>query len=207
VTGSGDGQGGWTGLRSLGVGELLGAVSARTPAPGGGGVTALATALAAGLAAMAARFAADEDLRGLADEADDLRDRAAALADADGAAYTAVLAAYALPREPDPGARTDQIRRARSEASEVPVEVAEVAVRVARTAARLAAGGNPNLRGDAGAAVHLATAAARTAALLVAENLSDQPDDPRPSRTATLAEEAAALADTLALPHPQTGHK
>ena len=67
---------------------------ARTPAPGGGAVAAVATALAAGLAAMAARFAPDEWQRRAAavGEAEALRARVEPLADADARAYEAFMA-------------------------------------------------------------------------------------------------------------------
>lgn len=150
----------------LTVRELLDAVAERTPAPGGGGAAALATALAAALAGMAARFAPDGAAQAAA--ADELRARAAPLADADAAAYRAFLGALRLPREAE--GRAEAVARARDAASAVPAEIAEVAGEVAELAAGLAAHGNPNLRGDAVAAVQLAAAAAATAAELVAAN-------------------------------------
>src|SRR6476659_1391928 len=75
--------------------EFLDAVPARTPAPGGGAVAAVAVSLAAGLTGMAARFAADDWERRaeIVGRADELRARAEPLADADAAAYGAFMAA------------------------------------------------------------------------------------------------------------------
>ncbi len=171
-------------LLDLSVDELLQRVAARTPAPGGGGVAALTTALAAALVAMSARFAgqgAD------AARADTLRDEAADLADLDAAAYGAYLAALRRARTGDPDHGVDE---ARSAAVDVPVAIAERAAEVAVLAARLAQEGNPNLRGDAVTSGMLAAAAAAAAAALVAENLADTPDDPRVARAAALAEQA-----------------
>lgn len=154
-------------LLDLTVRELLESVAARTPAPGGGGVAALVTAMAAGLAGMAARFG---DGTG-AERADALRAAVAPLADADAAAYAAYLAATRLPRD-DPG-RGGAIAAARQEAIAVPARIADLAGEVAALAADLARTGNPHLRGDATAAVHLAAAAATTAAELIAENVRD----------------------------------
>src|SRR4051812_6709489 len=92
-----------------GVDGFLSAVAARTPAPGGGAAAGVTCALAAALAAMAARFAgADPD----AERADGLRAQALALADADAAAFAPVLA---ILREPAgaPG-RADRLRAAQA---------------------------------------------------------------------------------------------
>src|SRR5688500_14690327 len=74
--------------------EFLDAVPARTPAPGGGSVAAVIAALAAGLTAMAARFAADDWERRaeVVGRAEELRVRLEPLADADAAAYGAFMA-------------------------------------------------------------------------------------------------------------------
>jgi methenyltetrahydrofolate cyclohydrolase len=153
-------------LLDLTVHELLEAAAARTPAPGGGGAAALTTALAAALAGMAARFGEGTG----AGRADTLRAAVAPLADADAAAYRAYLAATRLPRD-DPG-RVDAIAAARREAIAVPARIAELAGAGAELAADLARTGNPNLHGDATAAVHLAAAAATTAAELIAANVA-----------------------------------
>lgn len=173
-----------TSLLDLRVRELLDAVSARTSAPGGGAVAAVATALAAALAGMAARYAGVEG-----GAADALRDRAAALADADAAAYAEFLEALRLPRD-DPG-RAAAVAAARDGAAAVPGEIAALADAVSGMAAPLVEGGNPNLRGDALAAVLLAAAAARTAAELVAANVGA---DPRTDRARAHAAAAGSRA-------------
>jgi formiminotetrahydrofolate cyclodeaminase len=153
------------------VRQFLDQVAARTPAPGGGGAAALTGALAAGLVAMAARFSAAQ-LPGageLADRADQLRHRAAELVDEDAHAYTRVLDAFALPRQ-DEG-REQRIRSALERAAAVPQEMTRIAAQVAEMAAHLAAGGNPNLRGDSVSAALLAEASARSAACLVDINV------------------------------------
>lgn len=159
-------------LLDLTVRELMEAAAERTPAPGGGGAAALTTALAAALAGMTARFGDDGTA---AERADALRAAVTPLADADAAAYRAYLAATRLPRE-DPG-RAEAIAAARREAIEVPARITELAGEVAELAADLARSGNPNLHGDAGAAVHLAAAAATAAAELIAANVADEADE------------------------------
>jgi methenyltetrahydrofolate cyclohydrolase len=151
---------------------FLHSVAAREPAPGGGTAAAVMAATAAGLVAMAARYSAGRlpDAEDLAWQADGLRDRAGPLGDADAEAYQAVLAAYALPREPDPETRRAHIRVALRRAAEVPLEIGRVSADVARLAARLGASTNPNLTGDLHTALHLAVGAAGAAAELVRIN-------------------------------------
>ena len=154
------------------VRQFLDEVAARTPAPGGGGAAALTGALAAGLVAMAARFSAAQ-LPGageLAGRADQLRHRAAELVDEDAEAYGSVLDAFALPRADEQ--RGARIREALERAAAIPQEMTEIAAQVAEMAAQLAAGGNPNLRGDSISAALLAEASARSAACLVDINVA-----------------------------------
>ena len=152
--------------------QFLDQVAARSPAPGGGGAAALTGALAAGLAAMAARFSAAQ-LPGAADlaaRADQLQHRAAELVDEDAHAYGAVLDAFALPR--DIAGRYQQVRAALDRAAAVPEEMTQLGAQVAGLAARLAVAGNPNLRGDSVTAALLAEASARSAACLVDINVT-----------------------------------
>ena len=109
-------------------------------------MAAVTAASAAALVAMAARFS-DRARRATPTGCAPGLVR---LADADAAAYTAVLAA----RGP---ARKEALRRA----TEVPREIAAVAAEVAVLAHRLVAAGNPRLLGDARVAELLAEAAGR----------------------------------------------
>lgn len=161
-------------LLDCSVAELLERLAAKQPAPGGGGAAAITAAMAAGLLGMAARFSTAQliDASGRAAHADRVRNQVAALAERDAEAYGAVLAAFALPREPDPQVRRRQIRRALQRAAQVPTEIAEVASGIAVEAIELAQQGNPNLRGDAFTAAALAAAAAQAAAELVRLNVA-----------------------------------
>jgi formiminotetrahydrofolate cyclodeaminase len=152
--------------------EFLDAVPARTPAPGGGAVAAVAASLAAGLTAMAARFASDDWERRaeVVGRAEELRALVEPLADADSEAYAAFLA--------------DRTEETRERIVAIPFEIARVAAEVAELARLVAAEGNPSVSGDAAAGADLAAAATKIAARMVAINA---PDDPR-------AEQARALA-------------
>jgi methenyltetrahydrofolate cyclohydrolase len=167
----------------LGLKEFLDAVPARTPAPGGGAVAAVAASLAAGLTAMAARFAADGwDRRAeVVGRAEELRARVEPLADADAEAYAAFM-----------DARTaETVERIVA----VPHEIALVAAEVSELAALVVAEGNPTVSGDAAAGADLAAAAASIAARLVAIN-SGEGDD-RVRETRELAARAAGAASEV----------
>lgn len=146
------------------VGEFLDALAARAPAPAAGACAAITVAAAAALAAKAARFTPGE-LGELAADADRLRAEVVPLADADGEAYGAVLAAARLPRE-HPGL-PERLASAVAAATEIPLRIARIGAEVATLAGRLEREGNPNLRGDAQAAALLADGAAQAAVALV----------------------------------------
>ena len=178
---------------NLPLGEFLDRVASDNPAPGGGSVAAIAVALAAGLAGMAARLSSTQlpDAPELAEQADAARLRVAILARADAESYGLVLEAF---REPDPEVRTARARDALSGAADVPLAVAEVGSEVAGIASRLAQEGNPNLRGDALAAVLLAGAGVRAASTLVGINLSTaNVDDDRLRKVNGLVDTTAAV--------------
>jgi methenyltetrahydrofolate cyclohydrolase len=176
--------------------ELLERVSARTPAPGGGSVAAIAVALAAGLATMAARFSVEhwDGAAGAVAQGEALRKRAAPLADEDAEAYETALDALRVPRGGDPEARDREIGDALAQAADVPLRIAEVATDVAELAAEVAERGNENLRGDAAAAAVLAEAGARVAANLVVINLTMREEDERVQRALWLADATARAA-------------
>jgi formiminotetrahydrofolate cyclodeaminase len=176
----------------LPLGAFLDLVARGNPAPGGGSVAAVAVALAAGLSGMAARLSAGQlgDAEGLADRADVAMRRVAPLARIDAESYGRVLDAY---REPDAETRRERVSDALSGATDVPLAVAEIGNEVAGIAARLVEEGNPNLEGDAIAALLLAEAGVRAATVLVEINLSSaNVHDDRLGRTNELADETAA---------------
>jgi len=176
---------------------FLDQAAARQPAPGGGSAAALTVALSAGLAAMAARFSAQQvgDAEELAIQADQLRHRAAALVDEDARAYQAVL-----DTRRGCGAGSSTAREAVQHAAIVPLQICELAGQTATLAVRLATDGNPNLRGDAITAALLAEAAARSAASLVRINIAaGAPDAGLSPRAAHAASQARAALRELKL--------
>ncbi len=150
--------------------QLLDAVAAQRPAPGGGCSAAWAAGFGAGLVEMAASFTlARPRYAGVHHRMLDVRREAAVsrrrlmeLAEADAEGYEPVLKAMRMP-EKHPQ-RKHKLEEARSHAAEMPVETAEVAAGVAVLAAETAKAGNPHLAGDAITGALLAEAACRAAA-------------------------------------------
>jgi methenyltetrahydrofolate cyclohydrolase len=181
---------------SQNVAEFCDTISAETSAPGGGSVAAVVGALGAALAAMAARFSKEqwEDAAGAVAQAEALKARLLPLADEDARAYENVLLALRMPNEVDEEVRDAAIGDALSRAADVPMAIAEAAVDVATLGCELAQRGNPNLHGDAAAAVFLAEAAVRTSANLVEINLTTREGDERLDRARDLVEHVRRIS-------------
>ena len=141
-----------------------------SPAPGGGTVTAAATALAAALASMACRYA----MRHQPDSVE-FADMVSNWTPCDtkapscGQPTPSPIAASRVSREPT--IRTAALAAAADNAADIPLRVAELAYELVRRGQRRTVSGNPNLRSDACIATLLAAAAVRGAATLVHENL------------------------------------
>jgi glutamate formiminotransferase/formiminotetrahydrofolate cyclodeaminase len=177
--------------------DWMDSVASVSPAPGGGTVSAVAGAMAAALAAMVGRLTVgrkkyapvDGEFRQLVESAEALRVRLMRLGEEDAAAFNAVSAAYALPKEPE-APRKDAIQQALIGAAKVPLETLRAASQVAALAARAAEAGNRNAVSDAGVGALLAGAAARGAAYNVRINVAGMP---RPAEASGLVVEAERL--------------
>ncbi len=164
------------------VGGFLDALASDAPAPGGGAAAALSAAMGAALVSMVCnltvgreRYQAHEEvMRAALGEAEELRTRALALATADGDAFGAVGAAYALPRKTDEekAARTARVQEVLKGAAGPPLRTVAVAARVVELCVEIAPWGNPNVVSDVGVAALSARAALDGAALNVRVNLA-----------------------------------
>ena len=181
--------------------DLLDAVAAQRPAPGGGCSAAWSGAMGASLVEMAASFTLARRKHGgihhrMADmrrDAKTLRRELVQLGERDAeVGYEAVLAALRLP-EKHP-TRERRLEEARSEASEVPLAIAEAAASVAELAAEAARTGSLHLKGDAITAALLAEAASRAAGRLVEINLTGREDE-RLGRAAEANRRASAARE------------
>ncbi|MFD9889281.1 cyclodeaminase/cyclohydrolase family protein [Amycolatopsis sp. NPDC059027] len=173
-------------MRDQILSEFLDRLAARGPAPGGGATAALHVAQAAALVGMVARYsdgpkyAGDREvIDAVVAESDELRQRALRLAEKDASAFTAVTAAYALPKGTDDEkkARSHAIADALLGACRPPAEVVGAAAAVVTLAERLLPVGNRNVVTDIAAAAEAARAGATTARVNIEVNLGGIRDE------------------------------
>lgn len=168
-------------LVDLSARDLVARLATSDPMPGGGSAAALAGAMGAALVCMvveltAGRPAAQEretELTEVGVAAAQFQSELLSLADADAAAYAAVVAARRLPKDTDleREARHVQVNAALREAIRVPLATARAASEVLALAERLVPIGNRNAISDVGVAGLMAVTALRGAALNVEINL------------------------------------
>ncbi|MFO8011742.1 MAG: cyclodeaminase/cyclohydrolase family protein [Phycisphaerae bacterium] len=183
------------------------AASAR-PTPGGGGVAAVAGALASTMAAMAAGFTAgkerfkdvEPEIREHLGRLAEIRESLLALAHDDMAAYEGIMAAYRLPKETDEekSARREAVRTATRASLDVVGRVRDAAVEILTVSRRLADIANPNLVSDVGVAAELALGTVRAAGINAAVNLAGYTDADDAAAVRAETDAALAEADRLA---------
>ena len=162
------------------------AIKSSDPTPGGGTVAAVALGQAAALVSMVAELTLSSDrwadahaeAKEALAAAASVMPRAAYLADADAAAFDAVVDAFKLPKSSDEEKeiRRQAIRAATLGAAEVPFETAEHACALLPHVLAMAERGNSNAASDAGVASLMATAAAKGAVFNVIINLNSLPE-------------------------------
>jgi formiminotetrahydrofolate cyclodeaminase len=196
-----------TGMRDQTIEAFLSELAARVPAPGGGATAALHAAQSAALLAMVARYSDgpryDAELMGrLVTRADQLRDEALVLAEADAAAFGAVAEAYRLPRDTgeEKEARSAAIAAAVAEAAWPPAYVVRLARVLTEVAEELLPTGNRNVITDVAAAAEAARAAAVTARVNIEVNLRSIKDPALVAEfraTAAVTDEIVERADRV----------
>ncbi len=169
-------------IKGSSIQTFLDQLASSSATPGGGTAAALAGAASAALIGMVCnltigrpRFAAaEDDLRAALAQAETLRERLTALAEADTNAFNQVMAAYRLPKGGDEQqiARQAAIQTALKQATQVPLETAIACAAALRLVGRIIAHINPNALSDAGTAAMLAEAGLRGAQFNVAVNLA-----------------------------------
>ena len=193
-------------MRDETVEAFLGQLAARVSAPGGA-TAALHAAQAAALVAMVARYSNgaryDADLMArIRTEADELRDEALTLAEADAEAFGAVSAAYQLAKETTEllQARSAAIAEALIGAARPPADVIRTARRLIELTEELLPAGNRNVITDVAAAAEAARAAAVTARVNIEVNLRGIRDSAIRAEliaTAAITDEIIARADRI----------
>lgn len=173
-------------LAGMTITDFTDLLSVDTPAPGGGSVSALAGALAAGLASMVAHLTVgrkgydviQERVLSLPAEAQALKDKLLLAIDEDTNAFNAVMDAYRLPKKSDEQKkiREDAIENAMKNACHVPLRVMELSFQALKLCREMEEKGNKNSQSDAAVGVLMAQAAMKGAALNVRINLKDVQD-------------------------------
>ena len=147
-------------MRDWTIDTYLGRLAARHPTPAGAAVAALSLAQAAALLAMVARFRADSPAHGVLERAEELRETALGLAEADAGLVEAAAAAYALPRstEAERGRRAAAIADALLAAARPPAQLIPVGAELVGLCERMAEVATGALLADVAAAAEAAAA-------------------------------------------------
>jgi len=180
------------------IAHFLDELASGAPAPGGGAAAALEAALGAALVSMVCNLtigkekyrAYEHTMMEARTTAEDLRAQALALVTEDSASYSAVGAAYALPRGSDEekAARQARIQEALKGATDVPLRTVALAARVIELCAHIVDGANTNAISDVGVGALSARAALDGAALNVKINLALIKDEAFKAATAARME-------------------
>ena len=168
------------------ISDFLQQTASGTPVPGGGSVSALSGALAAGLTEMVANLtvgkknyaAVESEMKKISETAGNLRKKLMAEVDNDANAYQGVLAAFKLPNttEEEKEQRTRAIQKAMQKAARVPLGVAFDVLKVMDLAERVIRSGNRNAVSDGAVGVMMARTAAMGALYNVKINLASIKD-------------------------------
>jgi formiminotetrahydrofolate cyclodeaminase len=168
------------------ISDFLQQTASGTPVPGGGSVSALSGALAAGLTEMVANLtvgkknyaAVDSEMKQISKTAGNLRKKLMAEVDNDANAYQGVLAAFKLPNttEEEKEQRTRAIQKAMQKAARVPLGVAFDVLQVMDLAERVIRSGNRNAVSDGAVGAMMARTAAMGALYNVKINLASVND-------------------------------
>jgi len=189
-------------LMALSTRDFVAEVSRDSPAPGGGSVSALAGALAGGLASMVANLAMQKtgyedrvpELNELAGRAQAIGDRLVRSVDTDTDAFNEVLTAMRLPKRTaeEKRRRKEAIQEGYKAASRVPLQTAKLCLESIEVARRIGELGMPASVSDAGVAALLGCAGVEGAVYNVRINLPSIRDE------AFCAELEAELDDLVA---------
>ncbi len=193
---------------SLTIQAFVDRLASAEPVPGGGSASAVAAALAAGLASMVAALSADRPKYAAyapthawaGGAGRELAGRLLALADEDAAAYAAFGAAMKLPRatEEEKAVRSAAIRAAARVAADVPLRTLAACREVVAATEALAGRANLNAASDLAVASRLAEAAAHGAAENVLVNLPALGDPAWADELTGRVGELVASVETLA---------
>lgn len=185
-------------MRSWSIDAYLDRLAARHPTPAGSAVAALNLAQAAALLTMVARFrvAPGHPAQSVLGRAEELRETALRVAEADADLVDQVAAAYALPRstEAERGRRVAAIGDALLVAAGPPAELVAVGAELVELCERMADVASGALLGDVAAAADATAAALSISRTNVEADIGPRRGTPEAER---LAAELGAVDDLL----------
>lgn len=161
-------------LVDMNVTQFITELASDSPAPGGGSVSALNGALAAGLAAMVGGLTISKEkladkwdiMRPVAEEGQKLANKALDLIDKDTDSFNSLMEAFKLPKSTDEekATRSAAIQEATVLTIEVPMETLKLCVRALELTRIAVEHGNPNAVTDGATGAQMARAGAIGAA-------------------------------------------
>ncbi len=176
-------------------------LSSDSPAPGGGSVAALCSAISGALSAMVANLTigkkgyekVTEEAKKIAELGQSIKERSLEAIDKDTQAFYKMMGAMKLPKatDEDKAIRNAAIQNATKEAILTPLETLEIAAEAVELAGMIAKIGNTNALSDAGVGAITANAAAKSAYLNVKINMAGIEDQ-------NFVQEISAKALTIA---------
>jgi methenyltetrahydrofolate cyclohydrolase len=168
-------------LTSHSVKEFLEILASKQPAPGGGSISALSGALAAGLVAMVCRFSISskkltdhkEKIENILFDVQILKEHLTNLIEEDTEAFNQVMAAFKLPKDDEAQKthRSQEIQTAYKKAVDIPLLVASKSLEVLKLANTMTNHFNINTASDLGVGAHCADTGIKGALLNVDINL------------------------------------
>lgn len=178
-------------LRELKVTEFVNEVDSKSPAPGGGSVSALASSLGVALTRMVGHLsvgkkkfkALDESIqdefKSVIESFESIKNELVLLIDKDTDAFNLIMAAFKLPKETDEekAYRSSKIEEGTIEAIKVPMQVAELSLEALSHLDYILKYGNKNTLSDLGVSALLLKAGLEGAILNVKINLPGISDE------------------------------
>ena len=184
-------------------------LSTDSPAPGGGSVAALCSAMSGALSAMVSNLTFSKkgyekvwgEAKGFSEIGQNIKERSLIAIDKDTQAFYEMMDAARLPKktEEDKKIRNEAIQEATKKAILVPLETLEIAFEAVELAAKIAKIGNANALSDAGVAAITANAAAKSAYLNVKINMSSIEDETFKFDILTKSDELLEKTNNIAL--------
>ena len=173
-------------LREMTVAELAAVTASDAPAPGGGGISALAGALSAALAGMVATLSqgpkfqeVKDEMAAIAEKADGIRIQLLQDMQDDTAAFSLYMDALSMPKntEEEKASRREAMQNGLKAAARTPLKVAETIVTVFPMVETVISRGNPNAVTDALVASMMARSGILGALFNVKINLASIKDE------------------------------